>query len=94
MEIEKHIHIRVGEISGMMTWKEAKEYAEKQGMRLPTRVEAFALIDSDCGRELPYVFWIDKENKFAFYYSAYCCELVLNKANEHALKAVQVTDVD
>lgn len=27
MEIEKHIHIKIGEISGTMTWEQAKEYA-------------------------------------------------------------------
>ncbi len=94
MEIEKHIHIRVGEISGTMTWERAKEYAEKQGMRLPTRTEAFALIDSDSKRELPDAFWIDKENGFAYDYFAFCGELVSDEAHERGFEAVLVTDVD
>lgn len=35
MEIEKHIHIKVGEISvRLKSWDEAKKYTEAQGMRL------------------------------------------------------------
>lgn len=94
MEIERHIHIKVGEITDLMTWEQAKKYAERQGMRLPTRVEAFALIDSDYSRELPDVFWISKENNIAYDYSRMSDELVLDDVYQLSAQVVLVTDID
>lgn len=55
-EIHKRIHLRVGTIFGVrMTWEQAKEYAEDRAMRLPTRLEALAMIEA--GMELPEWFW-------------------------------------
>ncbi len=60
MEIDRRIHFKVGEISKEeMTWEEAKAYAEKQGMRLPTRIELLTMIEQ--GVKIPGWCWTCEE---------------------------------
>lgn len=65
MEIDKRIHFEIGEISDKeMTWKEAKTYAEEQGMRLPTRLEFLVMIEQDI--ELPSWCWTCEEDSAVY----------------------------
>ncbi len=59
MEIHKTINIKIGIVSNRkMTWEDAKAYAAEQGMRLPTRLEAVAIMGED---NIPWCFWMDIE---------------------------------
>lgn len=94
MEIERHIHIKVGEISvRLKSWDEAKEYAEAQGMRLPTRIEALSMIDA--GMKFPGKFWTrddDGSRLFAWYIYADGCIFCGSKRGEYY--SVPVSDND
>jgi len=94
MEIEKHIHIKVGEISlRLKSWDEAKKYAEAQGMRLPTRIEALSMIDA--GMKFPGPFWTrDDDGSRLFAWFVYADGSIICSSKHGGYYSVPVSDFD
>ncbi len=92
LEFERTIKFRIGEISKEeMTWEEAKAYAEKQEMRLPTRIELLVMIEQ--GVKLPECCWtcVQYSAAYAWYVGPDGVASITNKYN--GLYAVPVQKI-
>ncbi len=92
VKTNKNNNFEIGKVSREgLTWGEAKKYAEKQGMRLPTRAELFVMIEQ--GVEIPDWCWTCEEYDAAtaWYVFAAVIEGDDDKCNKHY--AVPVRDI-